>query len=271
MTDIRLVVAGASGRMGEAMIRAALKAPGVKLVAGLEAPGHPKLGTDLGSLVGMEAIGAVIGGDPLPAIAAADALIDFTTPSVSLALADLSAQARIVHVMGTTGFDESAGKRLAAAARHATIIKSGNFSLGVNLLAGLVELATKKLGPEFDIEILEMHHAMKRDSPSGTALLLGEAAAHGRGGKLADLRSKPHDGIEGPRPRGTIGFASLRGGTVVGDHAVVLAGEGERIELSHKAWDRAIFANGALRAALWGQGKGPGLFDMRDVLGLRQP
>ena len=268
MTDIRLVVAGAGGRMGQAVIRAALKTPGIKLAAGLEAPGSAKLGADLGQLVGLNAIGVLVASDPLPAIAGADALIDFTTPSASLALVDLSAQARIVHVMGTTGLDEAADKRIAAAARHATIIKSGNFSLGVNLLAGLVELAAQKLGPEFDIEILEMHHALKRDAPSGTALLLGEAAAAGRNRKLADLRTKPRDGIEGPRSAGTIGFASLRGGTVVGEHTVILASEGERIEFSHKAEDRAIFAKGALRAALWGQGKGPGLFAMKDVLGL---
>src|SRR6185295_4402436 len=192
-----------------------------------------------------------------------------TAPDASLALADLSAQARIVHVMGTTGFEEGDLKRLAAAARHATIIKSGNFSLGVNLLARLVELAAQKLGADYDIEILEVHHAQKRDSPSGTALLLGDAAARGRDAELQRLRTKPHDGMESTRTRGTIGFASLRAGSVVGEHTVILAGDGERLELSHKAQDRAIFAKGALRAAQWGQGKGPGLFDMNDVLGLR--
>jgi 4-hydroxy-tetrahydrodipicolinate reductase len=269
MTDIRLVVAGAGGRMGEAVIRNALKMPGIKLVAGIEKGESKKLGLDLGRIGGGEAIGVVVTNDPLHAIAAADALIDFSTPDASLELADLSAQARIVHVIGTTGINETGDKRIAAAARHATIIKSGNFSLGVNLLAGLVELAAQRLGPEFDIEVLEMHHKLKRDAPSGTALLLGEAAAAGRNRKLADLRTKPHDGIEDTRASGTIGFASLRGGTVVGEHTVILASEGERIELSHKAEDRAIFAKGALRAALWGQGKGPGLFNMKDVLGLR--
>ena len=269
MTDIRLVVAGAGGRMGEAVIRHALRTPGIKLVGGIEKNQSAKLGADLGKIAGGEAIGILVTGDPLPAIAAADALIDFSSPEASLELADLSAQARIVHVMGTTGIDEAGDKRIAAAARHATIIKSGNFSLGVNLLAGLVEIAAQRLGPEFDVEILEMHHKLKRDAPSGTALLLGEAAAAGRNRKLADLRSKPHDGIEDPRASGTIGFASLRGGTVVGEHTVILASEGERIELSHKAEDRAIFAKGALRAAIWGKGKGPGLFNMKDVLGLR--
>jgi len=205
----------------------------------------------------------------LPVLAKADALIDFTRPQVSLALADLAAQARIVHVLGTTGFAEADEARIKAAARHATIVKSGNMSLGVNLLAGLVELATRALGPAFDVEIVEMHHRMKADSPSGTALLLGQAAARGRNVKLADARMKPHDGMSGPRAPGAIGFASLRGGSVVGDHTVILAGDGERIELSHRAEDRAIFAKGALKAAIWGQGKGAGLFDMQDVLGLR--
>ncbi len=270
MTDIRLVVAGASGRMGQTVIRTALKTPGIKLVAGIETPFSAKLGTDLATLVGFEPIGATIVSDPLPAIAEADALIDFTAPDASLALADLSAQARIVHVMGTTGFEDADLKRIKAAARHATIIKSGNFSLGVVLLAGLVELAAQKLGADYDIEILEVHHAQKRDSPSGTALLLGDAAAKGRDSSLGDLRTKPHDGMEAPRSRGSIGFASLRAGSVVGDHTVILAGDGERLELSHRAQDRTIFAKGALRAAEWGQGKGPGLFDMNDVLGLHK-
>jgi len=269
MTDIRLVIAGVAGRMGQALARAALKTPGVKLHAGLESPSNPAQGKDLGTLIGHESVGAFVVADPLAAIAKADAVVDFTAPSVSLALADLCAQARIVHVVGTTGFDESADKRFAAAARHATIVKSGNFSLGVNVLAGLVELAARTLGPDFDVELMEIHHRMKADAPSGTALLLGEAAAKGRGGNLFELRTRPHDGLEGPRPRGTIGFASLRGGTVVGDHGAIFAGEGERLELWHKAEDRAIFAKGALKAALWGQGKGPGLFDMQDVLGLR--
>jgi 4-hydroxy-tetrahydrodipicolinate reductase len=271
MSEVRLVVAGAAGRMGQAVIRASLKTPGVKLVAGLASPNNAKIDVDLGRLVGGEAIGALIGDDPLKAIVGADAVIDFTRPEVSLALADLCAQARIVHVLGTTGLDEAAEKRLSAAARHATIIRSSNFSLGVNLLAGLVELAAARLGADFDIEVLEMHHSQKRDAPSGTALLLGEAAARGLGGKLADLRAKPHDGIEGPRRRGSIGFASLRGGTVIGDHSVILAGDGERLALSHRAEDRTVFANGALKAAVWGQGNGPGLFDMKDVLGLRRP
>ena len=270
MTDIRLVIAGAAGRMGQAVIREAVKTQGITLIAGIEPADSPAQGKDLGTLAGIDTVGARIEADPLPVLAKADALIDFTRPQASLALADLAAQARIVHVIGTTGFAEADEIRIKAAARHATIVKSGNMSLGVNLLAGLVELASHALGTSFDIEILEMHHRMKADAPSGTALLLGQAAAHGRDKKLSELKLKPHDGITGPRPAGRIGFASLRGGSVVGDHTVFLTGDGERIELTHRAEDRSIFARGALKAAFWGQGKGPGLFDMQDVLGLRQ-
>jgi len=269
MSEIRLVIAGAAGRMGHAVIREAVKVSGIKLVAGLEAADNAHQGQDLGRLINHQSLGARVESDPLPVLAKTDALIDFTRPQVSLVLADLAAQARIVHVIGTTGFAEADDTRIKAAARHATIVKSGNMSFGVNLLAGLLERAASALGPAFDIEILEMHHRNKADAPSGTALILGQAAARGRNAKLSDLRQKPNDGITGPRAPGLIGFASLRGGSVVGDHTVVLAGDGERIELTHRAEDRAIFAKGALRAALWGQGKGPGLFDMQDVLGLR--
>jgi 4-hydroxy-tetrahydrodipicolinate reductase len=269
MAEIKLVIAGAAGRMGQTLIREAAKANGVKIIAGLEAAGNPHQGQDLGRIAGVDDIDARLGSDPLAVIAKADALIDFTRPQASLALADLAAQARIVHVIGTTGFAEADETRIKAAARHATIVKSGNMSLGVNLLAGLVEMAARALGPAFDIELLEMHHRNKADAPSGTALLLGQAAARGRGAKLSDLRLKPHDGITGPRAPGPVGFASLRGGSVIGDHTVFFAGDGERIELTHRAEDRAIFAKGALKAAQWGQGKGPGLFDMQDVLGLR--
>jgi 4-hydroxy-tetrahydrodipicolinate reductase len=270
MAEIKLVIAGAAGRMGQTLIREAAKANGVKVIAGLEAPDNPHQGEDLGRIASIDNIGARLESDPLAVIAKADALIDFTRPQASLALADLAAQARIIHVIGTTGFAEADETRIKAAARHATIVKSGNMSLGVNLLAGLVEMAARALGPAFDIEVLEMHHRNKADAPSGTALLLGQAAARGRSAKLSDLRLKPHDGITGPRAPGPVGFASLRGGSVIGDHTVFFAGDGERIELTHRAEDRAVFAKGALKAALWGQGKGPGLFDMQDVLGLRR-
>jgi 4-hydroxy-tetrahydrodipicolinate reductase len=205
--------------------------------------------------------------DPLPIIANAQALIDFTRPAVSVELAALAAQARIVHVIGTTGCSEDDEAKIRAAARHAVIVKSGNMSLGVNLLAALVKQAAKAL-PDFDVEIVEMHHRMKVDAPSGTALLLGNAAAEGRNISLDEKAVKSREGHTGAREPGAIGFAALRGGTVVGEHQVILAGPHERVVLSHVAEDRTIFANGALAAARWGQGKKPGLYTMADVLGL---
>ena len=264
MADLRIVVAGASGRMGRALVREISQGEGVTLAGALEAEGHPDLGQDAGTLAGLQGNGVKLTADPLPLIAHAQAVIDFTRPMVSTMLADLAAQARIVHVIGTTGFSPTDDKRIEAAARHAVIIKSGNMSLGVTLLAALVAQAAKAL-PNYDLEILEMHHKLKVDAPSGTALLLGQAAAKARGVTL-----EPHrrPGNNGPREDGSIGFASLRGGSVVGEHQVILAGAGERITLSHSAEDRSIFARGAVAAARWGHGKKPGLYSMTDVLGL---
>jgi 4-hydroxy-tetrahydrodipicolinate reductase len=265
MADVKIVVAGASGRMGRALMREISQGHGVTLVGALEFEGHPDLGMDAGSLAGLQPNGIKLTADPLPLLANAQAVIDFTRPMVSTMLADLAAQARIVHVIGTTGFSAADDKRIEAASRHAVIVKSGNMSLGVTLLAALVEKAAKAL-PNYDVEILEMHHKLKVDAPSGTALLLGEAAAKGRGETLETLRRR--DGNNGPRQDGSIGFASMRGGSVVGQHEVILAGIGERITLSHSAEDRSIFARGAVAAARWGHGKKPGLYGMTDVLGL---
>ena len=267
MSAVRIVVAGAGGRMGRTLIRAVADTRGCVLAGALEAKGHPDLGADAGALAGLPAAGVALSDDPLPLIAHADALIDFTVPRVSVALAELAAQARITHVIGTTGFSAEDEARIRAAARHAVIVKSGNMSLGVALLASLVKQAAKAL-PDFDIEIVEMHHRMKVDAPSGTALLLGEAAAEGRGVSLGNKAVRGRDGHTGAREEGAIGFASLRGGTVVGEHRVVLAGGHERIELGHVAEDRMIFATGAVTAARWGQGKKPGLYGIADVLGL---
>jgi 4-hydroxy-tetrahydrodipicolinate reductase len=267
MTAIRVAVAGASGRMGRTLIRALAEAEDMRLAFALERTGHAELGTDAGVLSGLPATGVALSDDPLAALAASDAVLDFTTPAASVPLSELAAQARIVHVIGTTGFSEPDLARLNASARHAVIVKSGNMSLGVNLLASLVRAAARAL-PNFDVEIVEMHHRMKLDAPSGTALLLGEAAAQGRGIALKDHEQRARDGQTGVRSDGTIGFASLRGGTVVGDHIVTLAGPFERIELTHRAEDRMIFARGALAAARWGQGQKPGLYSMNDVLGL---
>jgi 4-hydroxy-tetrahydrodipicolinate reductase len=265
MADVKIMVAGASGRMGRALVREIAQGHGVMLLGALEAEGHPDLGMDSGSLAGLQPNGIKLTADPLPLLAEAEAVIDFTRPMVSTMLADLAAQARIVHVIGTTGFSAADDKRIEAASRHAVIVKSGNMSLGVTLLAALVARAAKAL-PDYDVEILEMHHRMKVDAPSGTALLLGEAAAKGRGVSLDAVWRR--DGNNGAREDGGIGFASLRGGSVVGEHEVILAGPGERITLSHTAEDRSIFARGAVQAARWGHGKKPGLYGMTDVLGL---
>jgi len=269
MNPVRVTVAGASGRMGRTLIRAMAESEDLRLAHALEHSGHPDLGQDCGTLAGLPPSGVVVTADALAALADSDAVLDFTAPAASVALADLAAQARIVHVIGTTGYSDGDMTRVRAAARHAVIVKSGNMSLGINLLAALVREAAKAL-PNYDIEIVEMHHRMKVDAPSGTALLLGEAAASGRGIDLTAHELRGRDGNTGSRPDGAIGFASLRGGTVVGDHIVTLAGPFERIELGHRAEDRMIFARGALAAARWGQGKKPGLYSMADVLGLSE-
>jgi 4-hydroxy-tetrahydrodipicolinate reductase len=268
MSEMRLVVAGAAGRMGRMLVRAIHEAPGVTLHGALERQGSIALGQDAGLLAGVGDTSVAITEDALEAVALADAILDFTTPPATVEFAALAAQAHIVHVVGTTGLTAADIARLDAAARHAVIIRSGNMSLGVNLLAGLVERVARTLGEDYDIEIVEMHHRMKVDAPSGTALMLGEAAAAGRGIELAARSARARDGETGPRNQGDIGFASLRGGTVVGDHDVIFAGPGERLCLSHKAEDRGIFARGAVAAALWGRGRKPGHYGMADVLGL---
>ncbi|TIV48781.1 MAG: 4-hydroxy-tetrahydrodipicolinate reductase [Mesorhizobium sp.] len=260
--DMGLVVVGAAGRMGQTLVRAIHTIPGARVAGAVERQGSPYLGKDAGELAGIGTIN-------VPAFAKADGVLDFTAPSASVEFAGYAAQARIVHVIGTTGCSAEDDAKIAAAARHATIVKSGNMSVGVNLLAVLVEQAARALDPQdFDIEILEMHHKHKVDAPSGTALLLGEAAAKGREIALKDNSVRVRDGHTGVRKPGTIGFATLRGGSVVGEHSVIIAGTGERITLSHQAEDRAIFARGAVKAALWARAKKPGLYSMRDVLGL---
>ncbi len=268
MADIRLIVTGAAGRMGRMLVKTIAQTPEVTLSAAIERAGSPDLGQDAGLLAGVGAAGVRISDDPLSALPNADGVIDFSAPSATVEMAALAAQARIAHVVGTTGLSEDDLTRLAAAARHAPIVRSGNMSLGVNLLARLVRDAARALGQEFDIEIVEMHHRMKVDAPSGTALLLGEAAAQGRGLTVSAQSERGRDGLTGARRPGAIGFASLRGGTVIGDHSVVFAGDGERIVLSHRAEDRVLFARGALKAALWARGRKPGLYSMADVLGI---
>lgn len=271
MNAMRLVVVGAAGRMGQALIRAIQSIEGATVAGAIEHPGSPHLGKDAGLLAGAGEIGVAISSDTLPVFAAADGVLDFTVPAATVQFAFYAAQAHIVHVIGTTGCSPEDEEKIAAAARHTAIVKSGNMSLGVNLLAVMARQAARALGAEdFDIEILEMHHRHKVDAPSGTALLLGDAAAQGRGIDLAASSVRARDGHTGPRPAGAIGFATLRGGSVVGDHSVILAGPGERITLSHHAEDRAIFARGAVRAALWARERKPGLYSMFDVLGFSE-
>jgi 4-hydroxy-tetrahydrodipicolinate reductase len=269
MNDMGLVVVGAAGRMGQTLIRAVHSMEGARVAGAIERAGSPFLGRDAGEVAGVGPLGVPIIDDPLPAFAKADGVLDFSAPAASVEFAGYAAQARIVHVIGTTGCSAEDDARIAAAARHATIVKSGNMSLGVNLLAVLARQAAAALGADdFDIEILEMHHRNKVDAPSGTALLLGEAAAEGREIALAEKSVRVRDGHTGAREAGMIGFASLRGGSVVGEHSVILAGTGERIVLSHQAEDRSIFARGAVKAALWARNRKPGLYSMLDVLGL---
>lgn len=266
---MKLAVVGAGGRMGQALIKAIINTQGAQLIGAVDREGAQSIGKDAGTLCGEEPLGIEVQDDALAVFAKADGVLDFTQPAASVFYAELAAQARIVHVIGTTGCTPQDEIKFDAAARHARIVKSGNMSLGVNLLAKLVEKTAAALGPDaFDIEVLEMHHKHKVDAPSGTALLLGEAAAKGRDITLSENSTHVRDGVTGPRPEGEIGFATLRGGSVTGDHSVIFAGPSERITISHHAEDRAIFAQGATRAALWAFDKKPGRYTMMDVLGL---
>lgn len=267
---LRIAIMGAGGRMGRELVRAAV-GQHCEVTGGTEATRSPLIGNDLGTLAGLAPLNVAVTDDPLELMSRVDAVIDFTTPRASVAFAGLAANARIVHVIGTTGFSAADEAAIAAAGRHAVIVKAGNMSLGVNLLAAITRQVAAALDADFDIEIVEMHHRHKVDAPSGTALMLGAAAAEGRSVELAGASLRARDGHTGARARGAIGFQSLRGGTVVGDHRVIFAGEGERIELTHIAEDRSIFARGAVKAALWGHGRKPGLYSMQDVLGIATP
>jgi 4-hydroxy-tetrahydrodipicolinate reductase len=268
MSDMRLIVAGAGGRMGRTLVKAISETDDVTLVGAVDAPGSAVIGRDAGELAGVGANGIAVATDPAPLLEQADGVIDFTIPAATIALAEILAKRGLVHVIGTTGLSAENDKLIAIAAQRSAIVKSGNMSLGVNLIEALVRRVAKALDEDFDIEIVEMHHNKKIDAPSGTALMFGRAAAQGRGVTLEQHSERGRDGHTGARERGAIGFASLRGGTVVGDHSVVFAGPAERIELVHKAEDRMIFARGAVKAALWARGKRPGLYTMADVLGL---
>ena len=263
-----ITITGASGRMGQMLLKTVLESDRARLVGAVEQVGHPWVGLDVGEAMAGRANGIIVTDDPLEAFAVSQAVIDFTAPSATLEFAALAAQARAVHVIGTTGMSDADIALLEPASRHAVLVRAGNMSLGVNLLTKLTEKVAAALDADFDIEIIEAHHRHKVDAPSGTALMLGEAAAAGRGVDLASVRDVGRDGITGARKRGDIGFTAIRGGDIVGEHDVVFAAAGERIILRHMATDRGIFARGALKAALWGQTQKPGHYSMMGVLGL---
>tara|TARA_R110000787_G_scaffold31528_1_gene83537 strand:+ start:820 stop:1635 length:816 start_codon:yes stop_codon:yes gene_type:complete len=263
-----IAITGASGRMGQMLITQVSASDRMRLVGAIERPGHAWVGQDIGVAMGGAPLGVTVTDDPVEAIAPAQAIIDFTAPKATLEFAALAAQARAVHVIGTTGMTEDEIAALEPAARHAVIVRAGNMSLGVNLLTQLTKRVAAALDEDYDIEIIEAHHNQKVDAPSGTALMLGEAAAAGRGVSLADVADRGRDGMTGARKSGDIGFTAIRGGDIVGEHDVLFAAAGERIILRHVASDRSVFARGALKAALWGQGRRPGQYDMLDVLGL---
>jgi 4-hydroxy-tetrahydrodipicolinate reductase len=268
MADMRLIVAGAGGRMGRTLTRVISETSGAVLAGALEAPGSELLGSDSGVLAGLPENGVKLSADLWTMTANADGILDFTVPGATIANVAIAAQRGLVHVIGTTGLSPSDDAVIKSVTSRAIVVKSGNMSLGVNLLAALVKRVAQSLDTDFDIEILEMYHRAKIDAPSGTALMLGEAAAAGRGVDLHQHSARGRDGITGARKPGDIGFAALRGGTVTGEHSVIFAGAMERIELTHRAEDRTMFAQGAVKAALWAKGKKPGLYSMADVLGL---
>ena len=263
-----IVVTGVSGRMGQMLVKTIVDSGKARLVGAIERPGNALLGRDIGEVLGLGTLGVAVSDDPVPAFARAQGVIDFTAPAATVEFAALAAQARAVHVIGTTGLETEHLEKIALAARHAVIVRAGNMSLGVNLLVRLTQKVAAALDADWDVEIIESHHRMKVDAPSGTALMLGEAAAAGRGVALEAAKVSGRDGITGARERGSIGFSAVRGGDIVGEHDVLFAADGERVVLRHIATDRAIFARGALRAVLWGQGHKPGEYDMMDVLGL---
>ncbi|KIN63173.1 Dihydrodipicolinate reductase [Sulfitobacter noctilucicola] len=270
-TNPRIVITGTSGRMGQTLIGLIVASEKMTLTGAIERSGHDWIGRDVGEAMGGAPLGVIVTEDVAGAFAQADAVIDFTAPAATIAFAQAAAEAGIVHVIGTTGMTDAEIAALKPHAARATIIRAGNMSLGVNLLTQLTKRVAAALDDDYDIEVIEAHHNQKVDAPSGTALMLGEAAAEGRGVKLTDVSDRGRDGITGARKRGDIGFTAIRGGDIIGEHDVMFAAAGERIILRHVASDRSVFARGALKAALWGQNRKAGAYDMLDVLGLSEP
>ena len=265
---MKIGIVGCAGRMGRMLIKAVDETPGAELAGGSEMPGSEFVGQDPAVLAGLPASGLSIVDNPADLFAVSDAVVHFTAPAATVAHAKLAAETKTALIPGTTGLDASQQSEIEQAAASVPIVQAANYSVGVNVLQVLIQQAARMMGDDFDIEVLEMHHRHKVDAPSGTALALGQAAADGRGVDLDKVSQRVRDGFTGERTRGDIGFATLRGGMVVGDHTVMFASDDERIELTHKASDRGLFAKGAIRAALWTEGKAPGLYSMRDVLGL---
>jgi 4-hydroxy-tetrahydrodipicolinate reductase len=266
---LSIAISGAAGRMGRALTQAIAETPETRLVGACERTGSDQLGEDAGALAGLPPLNVAVSDQPSKAAAGADVWIDFTTPAATLAALDALAPTPVrAAILGATGFSDEEERLVTQHARRIAIVKAGNFSLGVNLLIAMVEQAAQRLGPDWDIEISETHHRRKSDAPSGTALMIGAAAAQGRGAVLPDLRTPPYDGLEALRERGRIGFAVSRAGGVVGDHEARFASDSEILYFGHRALDRSIFAKGALPAALWAAGRTPGFYTMRDVLGV---
>jgi 4-hydroxy-tetrahydrodipicolinate reductase len=263
---MKIGIVGCTGRMGKALIEEVSLNANFQLSGGAVRNDSEFIGLDIGTLAGMQPVGINASGSLEKLFEQSDAVIDFSRPNVSLECAKIAASTKKILISGTTGFSDEELVQLKEYAQNTAIVWSGNMSVGINILSSVIEKVAAILDDSFDIEVVEMHHCRKVDAPSGTALLLGESAAKGRGVKLGDVACNARDGILGTRPRGEIGFSSLRGGDVVGEHTVMFAGDGERIEFTHKASSRRIFAKGTLRSALWAKNKPNGFYSMKDVL-----
>ncbi len=268
---IAVAVHGASGRMGRSVIGVLAEDPDAKLAAAFERGGSPVIGQDAGLLAGQPTLGTPVTSDLERGLEGAQVVIDFSAPPAAQALFELCARKGVAVVSGTTGMDDACKAALERAAHRVPAVYAPNFSVGVNVLFWLCEQAVKLVGPEFDLEIVEMHHKRKVDAPSGTAKRLAEVVARAREVDLASIERHGRVGMVGARPSGELGIHALRGGDVVGDHTLYLAGAGEQLELTHRAQGRHVFARGALRAAHWAVGRKPGLYDMADVLGMARP
>lgn len=264
---IKIAVTGAAGRMGRTVIKAAAESPDVQLSVALGRDESPAIGVDAGELAGVGRLNVSVG--PKPNGANYDVLVDFSHPKATLSYVDVCRRARRNMVIGTTGFDDTGRRRISDATSDIAIVFAPNMSVGVNLCFRLLDVAARVLGEDVDVEVIEAHHRHKRDAPSGTALRMGEAVAQALGRNLKECAVYVREGVGSERPRHQIGFATVRAGEIVGEHTVLFAGSGERVEITHRAESRMTFANGALRAARWVVNKHNGLFDMQDVLGLR--